>query len=117
MKKKSNKSSVPTTLGKNIKYIRSLKGISQEKLAEKINKSAHFVSLIEREESGLSVNTIIDICIALNIDANTLFNGIIPSSNDDINSNVISSFNSFNKKDKEMLTYLINYITDKNNIK
>ena len=50
-----------------------MEGISQEQLAEKIGKSAHFISLIERGESGLSVATLIDICNALNTDTNSIF--------------------------------------------
>lgn len=59
-------------IGRNIKQVRSLEGISQEKLAELIGKSSHFISLLERGQSGLSVPTVIDICKALNTDPNTL---------------------------------------------
>ena len=40
-------------IGRNIKQVRSLEGISQEKLAELIGKSSHFISLLERGQSGL----------------------------------------------------------------
>lgn len=68
-----NNSNIAKIIGKNIKQVRSLEHISQEKLAEKIGKSAHFISLLERGESGLSVPTVIDICKALNTDTNTIF--------------------------------------------
>lgn len=48
MKKKENSSNISKILGENIKKIRKLENISQEKLAEKIGKTPHFVSLIER---------------------------------------------------------------------
>lgn len=67
-----NNSNIAKIIGRNIKQVRSLEGISQEKLAELISKSSHFISLLEREESGLSVSTVIDICRALNTDPNTL---------------------------------------------
>ena len=73
----NNNPSITKILGRNIKQVRSLEGISQEKLAEKIGKSAHFISLLERGESGLSVPTVIDICNALNIDTNTIFSRYI----------------------------------------
>ena len=41
-------SNISKILGKNINQIRTLEGLSQEKLAEKIGKSAHFISLLER---------------------------------------------------------------------
>lgn len=67
-----NNSNIAKIIGRNIKQVRSLEDISQEKLAEKIGKSTHFISLLERGESGLSVSTVIDICRALNTDPNTL---------------------------------------------
>lgn len=110
MKKKDNNSNVVKTLGKNIKQIRTLEGLSQEELAERINKSSHFISLVERGESGISVNTIIDICKALNTDTNSIFAGIIDTSNIQADTLLSKIFNSFEEKDKEMVSYLINYI-------
>lgn len=67
-----NNSSIAKTIGKNVKQVRTLEGISQENLAEKIGKSAHFISVLERGESGLSVSTLIDICKALDTNPNTI---------------------------------------------
>lgn len=67
-----NNSSIAKVIGMNIKQVRSLEGISQEKLAERIGKSAHFISLLELGKSGLSVSTVIDICRALDTDPNTI---------------------------------------------
>ncbi|MBQ6991793.1 MAG: helix-turn-helix transcriptional regulator [Clostridia bacterium] len=109
-----DKSNILKVFGRNIKQIRSRKGLSQEKLAERINKSSHFVSLIERGETGISFSTIIDICTALDVDANSIFEDIIQPSNNKkakpfkLNPDV----NNFDEKDKEMVTYLINYIVD-----
>lgn len=64
---------IPKIIGNNIKQVRTLEGISQERLAELIGKSAHFISLLERGESGLSVPTVVAICRALNTDTNTIF--------------------------------------------
>lgn len=38
-----NSSNIAKIIGRNIKQVRSLEGISQEKLAELIGKSAHFI--------------------------------------------------------------------------
>lgn len=43
-----NSDNISKIVGKNIKQLRTLEGISQEKLAEKIGKSAHFISVLER---------------------------------------------------------------------
>lgn len=48
MNKKEDNSNISKILGNNIKQIRALEGITQEQLAEKINKSSHFISLLER---------------------------------------------------------------------
>lgn len=68
-----NNSNIAKIIGRNINQVRSLEGISQERLAELIGKSSHFISLLERGESGLSVSTVIDICRVLHTDTNTLF--------------------------------------------
>ena len=115
MKKKEDTSNISKILGANIKQIRILEGISQEQLAERINKSSHFISLIERGESGLSVNTIIDICKALDTDTNSIFAGIVKPSNTHTNSFLNKSFDTFGEKDKEMVSYLINYIVSSKN--
>lgn len=44
----NNNSNIAKIIGNNIKQIRTLEGISQEKLAETIGKSAHFISVLER---------------------------------------------------------------------
>lgn len=105
-----NNSNICKILGSNIKKIRTLEGISQEKLAEKIGKSAHFISVLERGESGLSISTVIDICNALNTDPNTIFAGAFNSSNSCTDNFLNKSFSNFDDKDKDMVSYLVNYI-------
>lgn len=81
-------------IGNNIKKIRNKEKISQERLAELIGKSAHFISLLERGESGLSVGTL----------------GTKSYTDSFLN----KSFESFSDSDKDMVAYLINYINSKN---
>lgn len=117
MSKIIDKSNILKVFGRNIKRIRSSKGLSQEKLAERIYKSSHFVSLIERGETGISFSTIIDICTALDVDANSIFADIIQPSNNkkDKSFKLNPVVDTFEDKDKEMVTYLINYIADSKN--
>lgn len=115
MKKKEDISNTAKILGNNIKQIRALEKRSQEELAEKIGKSSHFISLVERGESGLSVNTIIDICKALNTDTNSIFAGIVNTENVKLNTFLSKSFDTFEEKDKDMVSYLINYIISSKN--
>lgn len=99
-------------IGNNIKKLRTLEGLSQEKLAERIGKSAHFISVLERGESGLSVLTLIEICKALKVDTNSIFvvvldNSVIPTDN-----LLNKTFESLNDVDRDMVTYLLNYIVN-----
>ena len=105
-----NNLSISKILGNNIKKIRTLEGISQEKLAEKIGKSSHFVSLLERGACGLSVATVIDICKALNTDTNTIFAGIINTSSIYTDSFLSNAVEHFNNADRELISYIVNYI-------
>lgn len=115
MKKKEDVSNTAKILGNNIKQIRTFEKLSQEELAEKIGKSSHFISLVERGESGLSVNTIIDICKALNTDTNSIFAGIVNTENATLNTFLSKSFDTLGEKDKAMVSYLINYIISSKN--
>lgn len=105
-----NNSSIAKILGSNIKRIRTLEGISQEKLAEQIGKSSHFISLVERGECGLSISTVIDICNALNTDTNSIFAGVVGGASIYTDSFLNKSFENFNTKDKDLITYIVNYI-------
>lgn len=109
------KSDVLQTIGKNIKQIRLLRGFSQQTLADDLDKSINFVSLLENGKTGLSVQTIIDICKALNVDANAVFEGVIPLANIKEDAFIINSLNMFDKNDKAMVTNLITYIINSKN--
>ena len=51
---KENKENTLKVIGQNIKRIRLLKNQTQEGLAEMLDKSINFISLIERGESGIA---------------------------------------------------------------
>ena len=60
-------------LGKNIRDIRKYKGLSQEKLAELVNKTRNYIGMVERAEINVPVSVIFDISKALNIHPKELF--------------------------------------------
>lgn len=107
-----SKSDVLQVIGKNIKRIRLMRGLSQEALASELQKSINFVSLVERGESGLSIPTLIDICKVLEVDANLIFEGVIapPTATDE--DFITKSFSLFNNADKTIVTDLITYISN-----
>lgn len=101
----------------NIKTARILKNMTQEQLAEELKKSSNFVSLIERGQTGISVNTIIDICNILDIEPNTIFNGLIQYDNEQ-DKLIINSLSGLSNDDKDIINELIKYIKNRNkNIK
>jgi len=57
------------TLGLKISYYRKLKGLTQEQLAEKINKNLAFIGAVEAPNVNrtISLDTLFDIAVALDI--------------------------------------------------
>lgn len=112
---KINKADVLIALGKNIKKIRLLRGITQENLASDLQKSVNFVSLVENGKTGISIPTLVNMCNALNTDFNSMFAGIITLSDTKSDDYIISSLNFLNEKDKEIVKQLITYIINSSN--
>ena len=108
----SNKIDILETLGSNIRKIRLMKGFSQESLADTINKSVNFVSLVENGKTGLSVQTLIDFCNSLGVDMNTLFNGIVKPIESKDSDFLLKSFILLNEKDKTLLNDIITYMVN-----
>ncbi len=109
------KSIVLETLGKNIRQIRLLRGMSQESLASDLQKSTNFVSLLENGKTGVKVQTLVDICKVLKVDTNALFSGIVTPPNNNVDSFIIDSLNLFKGEDKAIVSNLIRYIADSKN--
>lgn len=100
------------TIGKNVKSIRLSKGITQEVMAEKLNKSINFVSLLEKGSSGASLQTLVDICNILEVDANCIFKGLLNYNIEEKDRYIIDNISAFSDKDKKIMTDLINYIIE-----
>ena len=73
------------SIGKKIKLARSKTNYTQEKLAEKLSLSARYISQLERGIAFGSATTIVNICKALNISSDFLFNDIIECNSPNIN--------------------------------
>lgn len=65
-------------LGMRIKISREKAGLTQEQLAERINKSLSFVAMLEQGRCGAKVNTLKDICFAVDTSADYILLGIEP---------------------------------------
>lgn len=64
-------------IGKKIKLARAKAEFTQEQLAEKLSLSPRYISQLERGIAFGSATTIINVCKALNINSDFLFNDLI----------------------------------------
>ena len=60
-------------LGKSIKYARKAKGLSQEDLAELIDRSRNYIGMLERAEINIPILTLFEIAKKLELDIKDLF--------------------------------------------
>lgn len=66
-------SNIPIELGKRIRTLRKLRGLTQEELGEKSGISYKFIGEIERGEVNPSLNSLIQIARALGIHVSEFF--------------------------------------------
>ena len=62
-------------IGERIKFWRQKRGLTQEKLAEKVELTPGFISLIETGKKRASLEALLSLCRALNITINDLLAG------------------------------------------
>lgn len=72
-----NEKKLRKNIGKKIKLARSKTNYTQEALAEKTSLSPRYISQLERGIAFGSATTIINVCKALNINSDFLFNDLI----------------------------------------
>lgn len=102
---------VLTIIGQNIKRARLLRGLTQEVLSEKVNKSTNFISLVELGKSGLSLSSLVDICNVLGVDVSFIFNGLITTANTGTD-NLTKSLSMLEGEDRAIVDNLITYIVN-----
>lgn len=94
-------------LGKNLKKIRESKKLTQEKLAELINKNTQTLSRIETGRTFPSPETIEMLAEKLNISPALLF----LAGSDNLKENKITCINDLLKElSKEQLDYVVNFV-------
>ena len=92
-----------------------MKGLSQENIAGSLDKSINFISLVENGKTGLSIQTLIELCRVLEVDANSIFEGVIAPPSVMADDYVTKSLALFNDTDKAIVTDLITYIINSKN--
>ncbi len=106
----SNEKYLRKNIGKKIKLARSRTNYTQEKLAEKLSLSTRYISQLERGIAFGSATTIINLCKALNISSNFLFDDLIDnqaySLNDLVDDKFLEAYLKLNNYHKEVV-YLL----------
>lgn len=69
-------------MGRRIRTLRKQKGLTQAALAEEISRSLTYVGCIERNTKTPSIQTIVDICFALECSLDDLFIDTLPEKYD-----------------------------------
>ena len=83
-------------IGKKIKELRILKGLTQEELADRAELTKGFISQVERNHTSPSIATLVDILQCLGTDLKNFFE------EDADNQIVFSNEDYFEKEDKEL---------------
>lgn len=94
------------SLGNRIRTERQRRGITQEKLAEKVDISTNFMSLIENGRN-MSVETLVKIADALGVTVDYLLSDTLVSPKDIISEQIVQSLSELNENEK---LYFLNMI-------
>lgn len=94
------------SLGNRIRTERQRRGITQEKLAERVDISTNFMSLIENGRN-MSVETLVKIADALGVTVDYLLSDTLVSPKDTISEQIVQSLSELNENEK---LYFLNMI-------
>ncbi len=115
MEETTEKNKVLQIIGNNIRTLRLSKCMTQEQMAERLDHSVNFVSLIELGKSGMSVATILDICNILDVDVNCIFKGLLNHRVKDKDQKLIDNILMLSKEDRNIIEELVKHFINKSN--
>ncbi len=106
----NNEKNLRKSIGKKIRLARNNTDYTQEKLAEKLSLSTRYISQLERGLAFGSASTIVNLCKALNINSDFLFDDLIncksPSITDIVDTNFLENYMNLNEYNKKVITQL-----------
>lgn len=94
-------------IGKRIASIRKGQGITQAKLAEKADITNNFLSHIERSHSIPSLETLVNICEALDVTPDTVLLGTKTAQKEYLNDEIYQRISSCTSKQKRFIVEVI----------
>jgi len=68
-----NVRAVRLRVGRNVRYLRRLRGLSQERLAERVGNTYKHIGQVERGEVNVTIDILIAIAASLSVNAGDLF--------------------------------------------
>lgn len=94
-------------IGKRIKERRKQLHLSQEKLAEMVDKSTVYISNLENGKRGASVESIIMICATLGPGLDELLVGTVPEGTDQYLDMIASVFQQCTETEKRIISEIV----------
>ena len=94
-------------IGKRIKERRKQLHLSQEKLAEMVDKSTVYISNLENGKRGASVESIIMICGTLGLGLDELLVGTVPEGTDEYLDMIASVFQQCTETEKRLISEVV----------
>lgn len=88
----TNKKDSKEYMGKKLRLARTISNLTQEELAEKLSLTPEYVSQIEWGISYGSVETLINICKTLNVNADFLLHGLLNNDSNNLSDLIDEDF-------------------------
>lgn len=99
-------------LGRNIKYYRNQKKLTQEQLAERVNLSLGFISQVERGVTSMSLDTLVDVCNSLDCSAGDILDNVQISSERKPSEDFLALYEQLSKKDQTLFYHMLKAYID-----
>lgn len=94
-------------LGKNIKYYRKQKNLTQEQLAERLELSVGFISQMERGIAKMSLDTLIELCDFLECSAGNVLDNAQFNCRDRALDDFLALYEQLPKKERGLFYHML----------
>ena len=99
-------------LGKNIKYYRKLKRLTQEQLAEQLDLSLGFISQVERGVTKMSLDPLIDLCDSLDCSAGDILDNAQAGSSNKQTNDFLALYEQLPQRDQALFYHMLKAYVD-----
>lgn len=106
---------VQKIIGKKVQELRKQKGFTQERLAERVNISPHYLSALERGVYNIKLDLLVDILNTLNCSADDVFQDVVNSSSKVKASQLSEKLKSLPAKDQRIILEVVDTMISNSN--